>query len=138
MTRYLIDTHIFLWAIDAPEQLSVAERSVLEDASVDVAVSVASFWELSIKLSKGLLRLRTGVREIPNDFFADQANQASFTILPIGAPEAEYVRELPQIHGDPFDRLLVAQALLGNLKIMTRDRIIADYPGVRVLCSPDR
>lgn len=137
MTRYLIDTHIFLWAIDAPEQLYFEERKVLEEASVDVAVSVASFWELSFKLSKGLLRLRTGEREIPNDFFALQANQASFTILPIEAPETEYVRELPQIHGDPFDRLLVAQALLGNWKIITRDRIIADYPGVRVLRSPD-
>ncbi|MEJ2147734.1 MAG: type II toxin-antitoxin system VapC family toxin [Acidobacteriota bacterium] len=137
MTRYLIDTHIFLWAIDAPEQLNVEERKVLEDPSVDVAVSAASFWELSIKLSKGMLRIRTGERGIPNDFFANQADKASFIILPIGAPETEYVRELPRIHGDPFDRLLVAQALLGNWKIITRDRIIADYPGVRVLCSPD-
>lgn len=138
MTRYLIDTHIFLWAIDAPERLNFEERTVLEDASVDVAVSVASFWELSIKLSKGLLRLRTGEREIPNDFFAVQANKASFIIVPIEAPETEYVRELPKIHGDPFDRLLVAQALLGNWKVITRDRIIADYPGVRVLGSPDK
>ena len=58
--HYLIDSHIFYWAIDAPENLSAAERGLLEDLSVDVAVSVASFWELSIKLAKGMLRLGRG------------------------------------------------------------------------------
>lgn len=133
MARYLIDTHVFLWAIDAPEHLNIEERDVLEDASVEVAVSVVSFWELSIKLSKGLLRLRTGKRGIRHDFFAVQAGRASLAILPIAAAETEYVRELPGIHSDPFDRLLIAQAVLGNWSVMTRDRVIADYPGVRVL-----
>jgi PIN domain nuclease of toxin-antitoxin system len=135
VARYLIDTHIFLWAIDAPEQLSTGEREVLEDVSVEVAVSVISFWELSIKLSKDLLRLRVGKRAIPSDFFAVQAERASFSILPIEAPEAEYVRELPRIHADPFDRLLVAQALVGNWQIVTRDAVMSEYPGVRVLGS---
>jgi len=132
VARYLIDTHIFLWAIDAPEQLRAGELRVLEDASIDIAVSVVSFWELSIKMSKGLLGLQSGKRKIPSDFFAAQAEKASFAILPVDAAETEYVRELPRIHGDPFDRLLIAQALTGNRYVITRDRIFSDYPGIRV------
>lgn len=133
MARYLIDTHIFLWACDAPDHLNASEREVLEDPAVDVAVSVVSFWELSIKLSKGLLRLKKGKRAIRSDFFSVLAEKLSISVLPIEAAEAEYVRELPRIHGDPFDRMLVAQALLGNRHIITRDAVISRYPGIRTL-----
>ena len=101
----MIDSHIFFWAIDAPEHLLAAERHIIEDLGIDVAVSVASFWELSIKLAKGSLRIRPGKSTIGSDYFARQAAIAGFPILPIDAPEAEYVRLLPRIHSDPFDRL---------------------------------
>jgi len=132
VAQYLIDTHIFLWAIDAPEHLRVAEHHILDDSSTDVAVSVASFWELSIKLAKGSLRLRPSKSKIGNNYFATQARIAGFSVLPIDAPEAEYVRLLPRIHSDPFDRLLIAQALLSSRIVITRDDVFANYPGIQV------
>ena len=132
MAQYLIDSHIFFWAIDAPEHLLAAERDMLDDSSIDVAVSVASFWELSIKLAKGALQLRPRKPTIGSDYFARQALVAGFSILPIDSPEAEYVRLLPRIHSDPFDRLLIAQALLSGRMVITRDEVFASYPGIRV------
>ena len=132
MARYLIDSHIFLWAVDTPEQLLVEEREAIEDPSNDVAVSVATFWELSIKLTKGSVRLRPGKEPIAGDYFAKQAGVAGFSIVPINPPEAEYVRSLPKIHKDPFDRLLIAQARLSSRIVMTRDRVFARYPGIQV------
>lgn len=133
--NYLIDSHIFFWAIDAPENLSAAERHILEDSSVDVAVSVASFWELSIKLAKGMLRLGPGKSPIGRDYFVRQAGIARFAVLSIDPPEAEYVRVLPRIHGDPFDRVIIAQALLSGRTVITRDAVFARYPGVQAFMS---
>jgi len=133
--HYLIDSHIFYWAIDAPENLRAAERGLLEDSSVDVAVSVASFWELSIKLAKGMLRLGRGKSAVGSDYFARQAGIAGFSVLSIDPPEAEYVRVLPPIHRDPFDRVIIAQALLSGRTIVTRDAAFARYPGVQVFGS---
>ena len=110
MARYLIDSHIFFWAIDAPERLLARERAILDDAANDVAVSDTSFWELSIKLAKGTLQLSPGKTAVAADYFAKQAGIAGFAAVPIESPEAEYMRILPRIHGDPFDRLLIAQA----------------------------
>lgn len=95
-------------------------------------MSVASFWELSIKLAKGLLRLRPGKSAIGSDYFVTQARIAGFSVLPIDAPEAEYVRLLPRIYSDPFDRLLIAQALLSRRIVITRDEVFANYPGIQI------
>ena len=133
--HYLIDSHIFFWAIDAPEHLSAAERDTLEDSSVDVAVSVASLWELSIKLAKGMLRLGQGKSAIAGDYFVQQAGIAGFSVLSIDPPDAERVRLLPRVHGDPFDRMIIAQALLRGRTIMTRDAVFARYPGVQIFKS---
>ena len=133
--HYLIDSPIFFWAIDAPENLTAAERDILDDSSVDIAVSVASFWELSIKLAKGMLRLGPGKSAIGSDYFLRQAGIAGFSALSIDPPEAEYVRVLPQIHGDPFDRVIIAQAMLSGRTIITRDAVFARYPGVQVFMS---
>ena len=132
MAQYLIDSHIFLWAIDAPERLLVPERKLLSDVANDVAVSVASFWELSIKFSKGLLPLSAGKAPVSGDYFARQAGIAGFRTLSIEALEAEYMRRLPRIHGDPFDRLLIAQALLHGRILVTRDAVFLRYPGAQV------
>jgi PIN domain nuclease of toxin-antitoxin system len=132
---YLIDSHIFLWAIDAPEKLLAAEGKLLSDASADIAVSAASLWELSIKVAKGGLHLSPGEAPASDDHFAVHARKANLAILPIQAPEAEYVRLLPPIHRDPFDRLIIAQALLEQRVIVTRDAVFARYPGVRLFTA---
>ena len=131
----LIDSHIFFWAIDAPKHLSAAERDILDDSRVDVAVSVASCWELSIKLAKGMLRLGPGKAEIGSDYFVRQAGIAGFAVLSIDPPEAEYVRVLPYIHRDPVDRVIIAQAMRSGPTIMTRDAVFGRYPDVQVIAS---
>jgi PIN domain nuclease of toxin-antitoxin system len=132
---YLIDSHIFFWAIDAPEKLHAAERALLGDANEDISVSVVTLWELSIKVAKGALPLSRGKPSVGDDYFARQARIAGFGILSIDPPEAEYVRRLPPIHRDPFDRLLVAQAILSGRTVVTRDDVFSRYPGVRVFAS---
>lgn len=132
MARFLIDSHIFLWSIDAPERLLQAEASLLRDSSNEIAVSVVTFWELSLKLGKGGLVLSPGKATPDDGYFARHATTAGFMTIPIEAPETEYVRRLPEIHRDPFDRLLIAQALLSGRSIVTRDSVFSEYPGVRV------
>jgi PIN domain nuclease of toxin-antitoxin system len=132
VARYLIDSHIFLWAAETPGKLSAGEKTIIADPREDVVVSAASVWELSVKWSIGRLegaRPRAGKN---HDHFAVAAKEMGIPILPIEAPEAEFVRQLPHLHRDPFDRLILAQALLGGRVIVTRDRIFARYPGVRV------
>ena len=128
----MIDSHIFLWAVEDPKRLSAAEQSFLSDPHLDVAVSVASLWELSIKASIGRLVISKQAKSIPPDHFSRSAAQVGVRILPIEAPEAEYVRQLPWIHKDPFDRLIIAQALIGGRVIVTHDDIFARYPGVQI------
>ena len=132
MAGYLIDSHIFFWGIDAPERLLAYERVLLENPTNDVAVSVASFWELSLKAANGKLRLSPSKAPVAADYFAKHATMAGFRTLSIEPPEAEYVRQLPRIHADPFDRLIIAQALIGPRMIITRDSVFARYPGVQI------
>ena len=135
MARYLIDSHIFLWAREAPARLLASERAALSDADNDIAVSVASIWELSIKLATGRLTPSEKSKTVPVDHFARSVEALGFGLLPVEIQEAEYVRRLPLIHRDPFDRLLIAQALLSNRAIVTRDAIFARYPDVQVFAS---
>jgi PIN domain nuclease of toxin-antitoxin system len=132
VARYLIDSHILLWLIENPQNLSIQERAVLTDPREDVVVSVASIWELSIKVSLGRLAIPSRRKAIPADHFARAAGLNGISIIPIEAGEAEYVRRLPHIHRDPFDRLLIAQSLLGARAIITRDAVFSRYPGVQV------
>jgi PIN domain nuclease of toxin-antitoxin system len=135
VARYLIDSHIFFWAIESPMRLSKGETAVLTDPTTDVVVSVASIWELSIKTALGRLALPSARRKIPPDHFTRLAGLNGIPIIGIEPADAEYVRELPQLHRDPFDRILIAQSLLGGRMMITRDAIFARYPGVRIFVS---
>lgn len=132
MARYLIDTHIFFWAIESPMRLSKAETAILTDPALDVVVSVASIWELSIKTALGRLALPGARKKIPTDHFTRLASLNGIPIISIEPTDAEYVRELPLFHRDPFDRILIAQSLLGGRMMITRDSVFARYPGVQV------
>jgi len=129
---YLVDSHIFLWASESPVKLLKAERDVLTDRRFDVAVSVASIWELSIKAVTGRLAIPGRKQPIPAGHFSRSAASMGFAVLPIEAAEAEYASQLPRIHGDPFDRLLIAQGLLGDRILVTRDAVFSRYPGAQV------
>lgn len=119
MSRLLVDTHAVLWWLtDAPE-LSDAARATLADPANDVLVSTASIWEIAIKRALGKLT-------VPDDL-PDEIEAAGFGWLGISAEHAWQVRDLPAYHRDPFDRLLVAQALVEHVPIVSADPHFAPY-----------
>ena len=116
--RYLLDTHVLLWARAAPVLLSEEARAVFESRDTTLYVSVATLWECAIKRSIGKL-------ELPDNFYEVIADD--YEILGIEISHLVAYAELPMHHRDPFDRLLVAQARLGDLTLLSRDPNIAKY-----------
>lgn len=116
--RTLLDTHLFLWAVSTPSKLSNAARKRIDAA--DIFESAASIWEISIKSSIGKLKAD------PSEMLAG-VSPAGFTLLPITGEHAAKVVELPQIHKDPFDRLLVAQASVEPMILLTNDALLRGY-----------
>jgi PIN domain nuclease of toxin-antitoxin system len=121
--RVLIDTHVFLWAYAAPARLSPSALSILENDSVEKLFSAASAWEIATKWAKGALDLP----EPPTSLVPRKVAEAGFRQVSITIQDALMLSELPFHHKDPFDRLLVAQALRNNARILTKDKIIARY-----------
>jgi len=119
--KILIDTHILLWALDTNiGKLTEKETSAIEDINSIIYVSVATLWELAIKVSTGKIQL-------PNDIFTDWLETLGFEILPIKLNHLLHYTQLPLIHKDPFDRLLVAQSNSEQIQLMSRDEKIASY-----------
>ena len=116
----LLDTHAFLWAIDNNPQLSQKARDAIINGNNVVFVSAATAWEISIKKAIGKLRL-------PNGNYLEELKVHRFTPLDITTEHALAVENLPPHHKDPFDRILVAQAQLENLTLVTRDPRIKAY-----------
>lgn len=126
--RILLDTHAFLWWVTDDEQLSRRARRLLGDGRNEILFSAASAWEISIKSSLGRVTL-------PDDaerYIAAQLEQNAFGVLPVRLHHALRVATLPALHRDPFDRMLVAQALVEELAILSRDVRLGGY-SVRVL-----
>jgi PIN domain nuclease of toxin-antitoxin system len=122
MSGVLVDTQIALWALGDPARLSDAERALLVDRSVDRRLSPISIGEAAIKREAGRL-------PAPRHLAAVLA--AEFRLLDITASLLESAAELPRHHVDPFDRVLIAHALDGDLSVLTRDRAFVAY-GVRL------
>jgi len=121
--RILLDTHAWLWTVSAPERLSSHARSLVEGREHDVYLSAASAWEIAIKYSQGKLRLP----DPPLKYVPSRLEQFGFVTLSIDQAHALHVSTLPVHHRDPFDRLLVAQAQLEHLPILTSDPAFAAY-----------
>lgn len=122
--RLLLDTHLALWSVNDPDRLAPEERRLIE-ASERVIVSAASIWEIAIKHAKPKGRsddMPLSAHEALDDFV-----RAGFTILPITAAHAAAIDDLPPLHGDPFDRILVAQALTEPMRLLTRDARLKLY-----------
>jgi PIN domain nuclease of toxin-antitoxin system len=117
--KLLLDTHAVLWALEDSPQLSPTARRAIEDPSNEVIVNAASAIEIAIKRSLGKLTA-------PTDLLA-AASEAGFITSAIGFAEATVLGTLPWHHNDPFDRLLVAHALVAGIPIVTRDPQIARY-----------
>jgi PIN domain nuclease of toxin-antitoxin system len=116
--RVLLDTHLLLWALSSPEKLSKRARQRID--SSEVYVSAASIWEISINSALGKLKAD------PNEVLAG-VEPAGFNHLPIVAGHAAKVVELPPVHKDPFDRLLVAQARFEPMILLTDDEVLGGY-----------
>lgn len=121
--RYLADTHALLWYALEPERLSPTARQVMDDGTLPVLFSTASIWEMAIKISLKKLRLDASLSEFVRALF-----QNGFELLPIQISHTARVAELEWNHRDPFDRLLIAQALDEDLAIITGDKAFEDYP----------
>jgi len=118
--NYLLDTHIILWWLTNPKQIAPKASKIISDTENNIFISCASFWEMAIKKSLGRLTLPRNMVEI--------LRTESFQILPVDHEEALGVSDLPKIHQDPFDRMLVMQAKLHNCVLITRDKNMMDYP----------
>jgi len=117
--RLLLDTQIFLWSVTDDRKLTKAARKLILDAD-DVFVSSASIWEASIKAGLGKL-------DVDVNLLVSEIEASGFSELPVRAVHAAMVRDLPDIHRDPFDRLLVAQALSEPLRLVTSDGHLSRY-----------
>jgi PIN domain nuclease of toxin-antitoxin system len=122
--RILIDTQIFLWLFGDSIRISPKVRNLLTDPDNTVYFSAASAWEISIKYGNGKLKLPAD----PATFVPDRLRRANFNWLEINHGHALAVADLPPIHKDPFDRLLITQAIVENISLLSADKIFGEYP----------
>lgn len=122
--RLLIDSHAFLWWAEASPVLGDAAKVAIADSANEVLISISALWELSIKKSSGKLA-------VPDDLETMVTN-LGFSVLPISFAHLRRLGTLPRAHRDPFDRMMIAQALTEGLPIATRDRVFAAY-GVQIV-----
>lgn len=122
--KLLLDTQILLWAAGRPERLSVAARRQLMNLDNELVFSAASLWEITIKSSLGREDFRVEPR-----VFRRALLDNGYLELPITSEHAVHVESLPPMHKDPFDRLLVAQAIIEGMRLLTADTQLAAYRG---------
>jgi PIN domain nuclease of toxin-antitoxin system len=125
--RVLLDTHAFLWGVADDPRLSAPGREAIADAS-ERFLSIASCWEMAIKASRGRLTLEKPIEK----FIPEQLERNPFRLLSIDLDDVARVATLPFHHRDPFDRLLIAQALNDELAIVSADPILGKYGVKRV------
>lgn len=122
--RLLLDTHAFIWAVEAPARLPRAVRSAIEDRGNTVTLSVVTVWETGMKAKLG----RLGLTRPIDTLVTDAISELGFEVLPVALRHALRLTSLEPIHGDPFDRMLVAQAIEERMTLVTRDPALHAYP----------
>ena len=121
---FLFDTHLLLWAAAEPDRLPKLARDILTNPKHRVAFSPASIWEVAIKTSLGRPDFQVDAKRLHRGLLA-----AGYRDIGITSAHTAAVADLPPVHKDPFDRLLVAQAKLEGLTLITSDPLVARYPG---------
>ena len=122
--KLLLDTHVLLWAIGRPELLSQKARQAMLDETNELVASVASIWEITIKVQAGKLEL-----PVDADYLETNLRKLGVTkYLPVDLYHVYRLARLPLLHKDPFDRLLIAQARVEKMTLLTRDESIRRYP----------
>ena len=121
--RYLLDTCTFLWWSLSPELLTDRILNIICDQTNKIYISSASCWEIVIKYNINRLEIPTS----PDTFIIDEIQKNSFSVLPITPPHVFELLNLPNIHNDPFDRILISQSKNERLPFLTNDKIIQRY-----------
>ncbi len=121
--KLLLDTHIFIWTDSEPHLLSPVAHAAIADPNNEVLVSVASLWEILIKLPTGRLTLN---RPLPEIISRQLAN--GMTFLDIAFDHVLAIEHLPLLHKDPFDRIIIAQTVVENAFLVSADKLVTQYP----------
>lgn len=120
--QFLIDTHILLWFLEGNRLLPKSSRKLITDSQNDIYVSIASLWEIAIKISIGKLTLANSLTDVVNNLSIE-----NIEILPMSPEHILQVSTLPFHHRDPFDRIIVSQAIVENINLISADIIFDDY-----------
>lgn len=123
--RYLLDTHVWLWAHMQPARLGPTTRAILDNPNHELLFSAIVSWEIAIKHRLGKLKLPRQAQ--PQDYIRTRLQSAPMTALPISIDHSLQISQLPAHHQDPFDRLLIAQAQCEKLTLITADRTFSQY-----------
>ena len=126
--RLLLDTHALLWSLDGNKRFGPAARSLIADRANDILVSMASLWEIALKTQAG--KLNADIRGI-----FDTLGRNGVTILGVSVAHLTTLTGLPRHHRDPFDHLLIAQAIAENATLISEDRWVPSYPVPVISCS---
>jgi PIN domain nuclease of toxin-antitoxin system len=126
--RFLMDTHTFLWFVMNDSRLGDAARTIIEEPDNEIYLSLASVWEISIKVGLGKLILSQPL----DAFFPDQLSRNDIKLLPIELNHAVHVAILPLRHRDPFDRLLIAQSVIEGMALLSVDAAFDAYEITRI------
>ena len=121
--KYLLDTHAFLWFVTDDNRLSQKARSIIKSNANEIYFSAASAWEISIKIRLG----RLTIAEELEPFIVKQLAENSFSTLSITIFHSIYTSKLPDIHKDPFDRIIIAQSNVENMSLISKDKNIKKY-----------
>jgi PIN domain nuclease of toxin-antitoxin system len=122
--KLLLDTHLLLWAAGKPDRLPATARSLIEDPANEPLFSAASLWEVAIKRGLGRADFQVDARLLRRGLLDNGYGE-----LPIVSDHVVATESLPPIHKDPFDRVLVAQATVEGITLLTSDSLVAQYPG---------
>ena len=125
--RFLVDTHIFLFLIDADKNLSQSIIEIIASPENNISISIASLWEIVVKVNLGKLPITRNINEL-----YELINQSNITVLSIQKQHLDSYLTLPLIHRDPFDRLIISQAIADDLTLITDDQYIKNYPNLKL------
>jgi PIN domain nuclease of toxin-antitoxin system len=125
--KYLLDTHALIWFLEGDARLSETAKAIICNDSVDIHVSIVSLWEMAIKLSLGKLKLSQTLEQIMAELL-----QQNIALLPIQTAHLIPLLSLPFEHRDPFDRLLISQALVEDMGLLSNEALFISYGVDRV------
>ena len=128
MKHFILDTHTFLWYLSGDEMLSKKAKSLIEDTNNSKFISIASIWEISIKLNLKKLKLGVSLENLKNEITLN-----GFEILPLDFEHIIKLSSLENHHKDPFDRIIIAQAIYEGFEIISKDNNFEKYKEIKVI-----